>query len=158
MAAPRPISQSTCARHIDRAAVGRCTDCGSPLCGRCTVEIAKVGTFCWACASARGGLTARRRTAFVGEEVHGVDHPLDPVAKESDLVARESDLAVLRFEQRCGDREPAPLISGLAQRLEQVGADPEDVVDDEELIHDITRLQDRAGEEPPRHAWRLRRR
>jgi hypothetical protein len=151
MASLRPIAQSTCARHIDRAAVGRCADCGSPLCGRCTLEIAKVGTFCWACASARGGLTARRRAAFVGEEVHGVDHPLDPVT-------RESDLAVLRFEQRCSDREPTPLISGLAERLEQAGADPEDVVDEEELIHDITRLQDHAGEEPPRHAWRLRRR
>lgn len=59
-----------------------------------------------------------------------------------------------RFEELCVDREPHPLISGLTERLEQAGADPADVVDDDELTGDIARLQRQASEHhPSTHRW-----
>ncbi len=138
----------TCARHDDHAAVARCRDCGQPLCARCTVELSELGTFCWSCASRRGGLRARRRLR--------ADPPAEaPPVREPPLPpSSEDDLAVRRFEEHCEDREPRPLISGLTERLEQVGADPADVVDDDELTDDIARLQRHASEDhPSTHRW-----
>lgn len=41
----------TCAHHPDRAALGYCAGCGSPLCGQCVVRLPE-GNYCNACASA----------------------------------------------------------------------------------------------------------
>lgn len=137
-----------CARHDEDVAVARCRDCSQPLCARCTVELSKLGTFCWACASRRGGLRAGRRVRA------------DPAPPAHDAAVLqppppdEDDLAVRRFEELCVDREPHPLISGLTERLEQAGADPADVVDDDELTGDIARLQRQASEHhPSTHRW-----
>jgi hypothetical protein len=84
--------------------------------------------------------------------------PTAPAPEERPLVAEESDDAVRRFEELCSDRDPHPLISGLAARLEDAGADPEDVVDDSALLADISRLQAKANEPTPAPARRWFRR
>lgn len=143
---------TVCARHKDRDAVAACADCARPLCWRCVVEIPSVGVLCWPCASQRGGLRARRRPGHEPEPSSARELP--------PLVADESDEAVRRFEELCSDRDPHPLISGLSERLESAGADPEDVVDDEALLADISRLHARANEPttPTRRRWGWHRR
>lgn len=136
---------TVCARHKDRDAVSTCADCAEPLCSRCIVEIPSVGVLCWPCASRRGGLRLRRRP--------GHEPEASPVPAPRRLVADESAAAVQRFEELCIDRDPHPLISGLSERLEDAGADPDDVVDDEALQADISRLQSRANESPPASRW-----
>jgi hypothetical protein len=150
------ISSTVCARHKDRDAVAACADCGEPMCWRCVVEIPSVGVLCWPCASRRGGLRARRRPDHEGERSPAREP--SPARELRPLVADESEDAVRRFEAACSDRDPHPLISGLSARLEDAGADPEDVVDDEALLADISRLQARANEPAPtsRRRWRRR--
>jgi hypothetical protein len=142
---------TVCARHKDREAVATCADCAEPLCWRCVVEIPSVGVLCWPCASRRGGLRVRRPPGHEPEP--------SPAPELRPLVADESDDAIRRFEELCSDRTPHPLISGLSERLEDAGADPEDVVDDAALLADISRLQAKANESPstsPRRWFRRR--
>jgi hypothetical protein len=145
------IPTTVCRRHTDRDAVAACGDCAQPLCWRCIVEVPSVGVLCWPCASRRGGLRLRRRPGHEPEP--------SPAPELRPLVADESLDAVQRFEELCSDRDPHPLISGLSERLEEAGADPEDVVDDEALLADISRLQAHANEPTPsaRRRWRRRR-
>jgi hypothetical protein len=70
----------------------------------------------------------------------------------TDLGPLFDDLALRRFEARVAEREAPPLISGLTEHLVAAGADPTDVVDDDEIIEDVTRLQELAAAEP-RHLW-----
>ena len=69
-----------------------------------------------------------------------------------DLGPLFDDLAIRRFEERMADREAPPLISGLTEHLVAAGADPTDVVDDDEIIEDVSRLQALATKEP-HHRW-----
>jgi hypothetical protein len=75
-----------------------------------------------------------------------------PPGSDSDLGPLFDDLGVRRFEERMADREAPPLISGLTDHLVAAGADPTDVVDDEEIIEDVSRLQTLAATEP-HHLW-----
>lgn len=138
-----------CARHEDHVAVARCRDCGQPLCARCTVDLPELGSFCWACAARRGGLRARRKAR--AEPEPAAPPPADLPAGE------QADPGVRQFEELVLGREQHPLISGLTARLERAGADPEDVVDDAELVEDLTRLQDEAARasehHPSTHRW-----
>ncbi|MGH9086302.1 MAG: hypothetical protein ACRDYW_12700 [Acidimicrobiales bacterium] len=92
---------------------------------------------------------------------HG--HPDGEAAPEagidlgSDLGPLFDDLAVRRFEARVADREAPPLISGLTEHLVAAGADPTDVVDDDEIIEDVSRLQSLAATKPT-HPWHRHRR
>ncbi len=150
---PSSADLQTCARHDDRAAVTTCRDCSQPLCTRCTVELPDLGTFCWGCAARRGGLRARRQLR--AEPAGAAPEPV-PLA----TVRHDEAEAVHRFEVLVSGRAPRPLISGLTARLEQAGADPEDVVDDEELTEDIARMQAQARESehhPSTHRWFHRR-
>lgn len=80
-----------------------------------------------------------------------LDAALPPDAG-SDLGPLFDDLAVRRFEARVAEREAPPLISGLTEHLVAAGADPTDVVDDDEIIEDVNRLQELAANEP-HHLW-----
>lgn len=143
---PTPPSSSVCARHPERPAVSRCDDCDATLCAPCAIDIPNVGTFCWTCAAVRGGLH------------HGPRGPHRPPRARTvvDLPALEEKArAARRFQEAVADRAPHSLISGLADRLVQAGADPEHVVDDAELREDIDRLQEQAAVPPVRHGrWR----
>ncbi len=75
-----------------------------------------------------------------------------PPDTDLDLGPLFDDLALRRFEARVAEREAPPLISGLTEHLVAAGADPTDVVDDDEIIEDLNRLQELAAKEP-RHLW-----
>lgn len=139
----RAPSSTACAKHTERVATAACDDCGIALCDRCIIEIRGVGSLCWSCASRRGGLTARHRRP------HDVDVPAPP-APPTAAEPFDSTAGVRQFEDRVGDRPAHHLISGLSERLAEAGADPEDVVDDEEILGDVERLQALAAVEPPR--------
>jgi hypothetical protein len=141
----RPIiaqSAASCIRHPERPSVGRCDDCSAPLCRPCQITVADIGTFCRSCATRRGGLHVGSRPTYVIEEA--------APQQGHDDVAPYPTLGVQVFEAMVGDREPHPLISGLTERLEDAGADPTDVVDDDQLNADIGRLQDLATAQPER--------
>lgn len=80
-----------------------------------------------------------------------------PPGSGGDLGPLFEDLGVRRFEERMADREAPPLISGLTDHLVAAGADPTDVVDDDEIIEDVSRLQTLAATEP-HHLWHRHRR
>ena len=80
-----------------------------------------------------------------------VDEALPPDV-DVDLGPLFDDLAVRLFEERVAEREAPPLISGLTEHLVAAGADPTDVVDDDEIIEDVSRLQRLAATEP-HHLW-----
>jgi hypothetical protein len=143
-----PPSSSVCPRHPERQAVSRCDDCDVTMCGPCSIEVPDLGTFCWACAAARGGLHHGPRGArHAQRERHVVDLP----------ALEEEAASARRFQRAVAERAPHSLISGLADRLAQAGADPEDVVDGAALREDIGRLQEQAAVEVVRHGrWRRR--
>jgi hypothetical protein len=131
-----------CHKHTERIAVAVCDDCADRLCERCEVVVPNVGTFCWSCAARRGGLRAGHRR---GGAAVPVEERILPLGAEFGPT-----VAVSRFEERVADREPHHLISGLTERLAEAGADPEDVVDDDEINGDVERLQAMAAAEPAR--------
>lgn len=137
-----------CAKHSERIAVSVCDDCAAPMCERCVVTIPDIGTFCWDCAARRGGLHPQRH------KVHQAGASA-PEPSYLPLTGTDNQVGIREFEERMADREPHTLISGLTEALEDAGADPEDVVDDDELVQDITHLQDLAAEPEPR-SWRHR--
>lgn len=139
---------TACARHPDRPAAVDCGDCGTPLCGRCTVTLADARRFCWDCAARRGGLHHHRRERYV-EPVDERDH-VGPVIVDS------SD-AVWQFEAHIGDRTPHPLISGLSERLARAGAGGREMADDDTLLEDVASLQEHANDDPPPTRWYRRR-
>jgi hypothetical protein len=147
-ASPTPPTSSVCARHPERPSVSRCNDCDVTMCGPCSIDIPDLGTLCWACAAARGGLHHGPRGPHHGpQERHVVDLPL----------LEEEARAARRFQEAVAERAPHSLISGLSDRLAEAGADPEHVVDDVELREDIGRLQEQAAVAPARHGrWRRR--
>jgi hypothetical protein len=122
--------------------VARCGDCQLALCESCLVTVPSVGEFCWSCASQRGGLRPKRRRRALVAPVAATA----PARPPAPAVPVEAARAVLRFEAHCIDREPHSLISGLTERLVRAGVDPEDVVDDDELMGELIELQDRARE------------
>jgi hypothetical protein len=90
------------------------------------------------------------------EHHHGhLDEEL-PSDVDLDLGPLFDDLALRRFEERMADRDAPPLISGLTEHLVDAGADPTDVVDDDEIIEDVRRLQSLAATER-HHSWRRHR-
>ncbi len=137
----------TCHKHLDRIAVAACDDCGTGLCARCRVDIADTGGFCWECAARRGGLRA-------GPRPLRAQAPVDRPIPGASFVRGEG---VRQFEARVGDRPPHHLISGLTDRLAEAGADPVDVVDEDELAADIDHLQRLASTEPGHRRWGRRR-
>lgn len=139
---------SACQKHPDRVAVATCDDCGAGLCTRCQVDIDDVGTFCWECAARRGGLRPGHRP------LRAKPHPAGRAIPGGSF---EHDRGVRAFEDRVGDRDGHPLISGLTDRLAEAGVDPRDVVDDGALAAELDRLQDLAGAEPEPRRWHHRR-
>jgi hypothetical protein len=138
-----------CAKHTERIAVAVCDDCNDRLCDRCAIEVRDVGTFCWSCAARRGGLHHRPRAHVPQPPAKRPSEAVEPVVPP----AGQSSLSVQLFESMVADRESRPLISGLTERLEDAGADPEDVVDDDELIEDIGHLQDLASTRTEHKGW-----
>ena len=90
-------------------------------------------------------------------DVEGAGPPDVGIDLGSDLGPLFDDLAVRRFEERVAHREAPPLISGLTEHLVAAGADPTDVVDDDEIIEDVSRLQSLAAT-VPHHCWHPHRR
>lgn len=149
MRTPRTTPSTSCDRHSERPRAATCADCGTAMCKQCRIDIEHLGAFCWSCAARRGGLHPRPRAQ--------APPPPSEAPSEADAPPRrpsQSSLSVQLFESMVADREPRPLISGLRERLEEAGADPDDVVDDAELIDDIGRLQDLAATPPEQRAWR----
>jgi hypothetical protein len=141
---PTPPTFVSCARHLERPSVTRCDDCEVTMCAPCTIEIPDLGTFCWGCAAARGGLHhGPRGSHHVPRARHVVDLP----------VLEEGAAAARRFQEAVAERQPHSLISGLSDRLAQAGAGPDDVVDDAGLFEDIGRLQDQAAVPTVRRGW-----
>ena len=138
-----------CAKHSERVAVSVCDDCAAPLCDHCVVTIPDIGTFCWDCAARRGGLHPQRHRVHQAEASAAGPTYVPTTGTDNQVGVRE-------FEERMADREPHPLISGLTERLEEAGADPEDVVDDDEINEDVARLQEIAASTPEHHGWRHR--
>jgi hypothetical protein len=115
------------------------------MCTECAVEIPDLGILCSECALRRSGVHHGSRTVYV-----------DADASDSDLGEEwsgEGEYGAQLFEAMVGDREPHNLISGLTERLEEAGADPADVVDEDELREDVARLQASAEAAAPRHWW-----
>jgi hypothetical protein len=73
-----------------------------------------------------------------------------------DLGPLFDDLGVRRFEERMAGRDAPPLISGLTEHLVDAGADPTDVVDDDEVLEEVGRLQTLAAT-ARHHLWRRHR-
>lgn len=56
-------SMGRCEDHYDADAAGTCRDCRRRLCGRCLVEVRRLGTLCKECALVRAGVRTGRRAS-----------------------------------------------------------------------------------------------